>query len=301
MNKITNFILLALLTVSIVSITSCQKTAVTTEEETENNFFIPTTKDIVIDDITFEALYDSCEVWNTNGGQNVIMEEGAVIFNNSTTADSINYVFNSDDAIYYNPIETGIEELKSVKDIPVNSVDIEINTTVSSTQQYDAFVDSPEIATIIGNVTVTFELSAVAENLFVNNGVTITTTETLTNMLFNDNANPVTDEIIEYYGNYFTEDNKPYVLSVPENQTPMGDVTPNELHTNTEPIEGEKYFKQGNYNTNYDPAAPLTIRLVALNSIRQDTTYFDNSLTSDSTSYRDVNYDIITNLVLQID
>ena len=153
MKKITNFILLALLTASIIGITSCQKTAVTTEEETENNFIIPINKDIVIDDITFEALYDSCGVWNTNGGQNVIMEEGAVIFNNSTTADSINYVFNSDDAIYYNPIETGIEELKSVKDIPQNSVDIEINTTVSSTQQYVAFVDNLEIANITGNVT----------------------------------------------------------------------------------------------------------------------------------------------------
>ena len=132
MNKITNFILLAILTASIVGITSCQKTAVTTEEETENNFFISTNKDIVIDDITFEALYDSCEVWNANGGQNVIMEEGAVIFNHSTTADSINYVFNSDDAIYYNPIETGIEELKSGKDVSVNSVNVEINTTVGS-------------------------------------------------------------------------------------------------------------------------------------------------------------------------
>ncbi len=90
MNKITNFILLAILTASIVGITSCQKTAITAEAETENNFFIPTNKDIVIDDITFEALYDSCEVWNANSGQNVIIEEGAVIFNNSTTADSIN-------------------------------------------------------------------------------------------------------------------------------------------------------------------------------------------------------------------
>ncbi len=297
MNKITNFILLAILIVSIVGITSCQKTAVTTEEETENNFFIPTTKDIVIDDIAFEALYDSCEVWNANGGQNVIMEEGAVIFNHSTTADSIYYVFNENDAIYYNPIETGIEELKSVKDIPQNSVDVEINTTVSSTQQYVTFVNNLEIANITGSVTVIFELSAAEENLFVNNGVTITTTETLTNMLFNDNANPVTDAIIEYYGNYFTEDNKPYVLSTPENQTEMGDVTQNELHTNAEPTEGEKYFKYGNYHTSYDPDDSFTDRVQALQSIRHDTTYFDNSLTSDSTSYRDVNYDIITNLV----
>ncbi len=300
MNKITNFILLAFLIASIVGITSCQKTAVTTEEE-ENNFFIPTTKDIVIDDITFEALYDSCEVWNTNGGQNVIMEEGAVIFNNSTTADSINYVFNSDDNIFYNPIETGIEELKSVKDIPQNSVDIEINTTVSSTQQYIAFIDNLEIANITGNVTVTFELSAAEENLFVNNGVTITTTETLTNMLFNDNANPVSDAILIYYSNYFPA-GYDYVLSVPENQTTMGDVTYYDFHTNAEPIEGEKYFKQGNYNTPYDPLEEdIMTRMEQLYYARQDTTYFDNTWTSDSTSYIDIYGNIITSLVLERD
>ncbi len=172
MKKITNFILLALLTASIIGITSCQKTAITTEEETENNFFIQRNKDIVIYDITFEALYDSCEVWNANEGQNVIMEEGAVIFNHSTTADSINYVFNSDDAIYYNPIETGIEELKSVKDIPQNSVDIEINTTVSSTQQYVAFVDNLEIANITGNVT-TIDYNFPSSPCLEENGVDI--------------------------------------------------------------------------------------------------------------------------------
>ena len=304
MNKITNFILLALLTASIVGITSCQKTAITAEDETENNFFIPTTKDIVIDDITFEALYDSCEVWNTNGGQNVIMEEECrVIFNNSTTADSINYVFNSNDAIYYNPIETGIEELKSSKEIPQNSVNIEINTTVSSTQQYVAFVDNLEIANITGNVTVTFELSAAEENLFINNGVTITTTETLTNMLFNDNANLVNDAIITYYGNYFTEENKPYVLSTPAEQTPMGNITYYDLHTDTgtTPTPGEKYFNNGNYHTPYDHDDDLMDRAQALYYTRQDTTYFDNTWTSDSTSYLATDGTYITNLVLDRD
>ena len=66
-------------------------------------------------------------------------------------------------------------------------------------------------------------------------------------MLFNDNANPVTDDILIYYSNYFPEDYE-YVLSVPEDQTQMGDITYYDFHTNTEPIEGEKYFKEGNYN-----------------------------------------------------
>ncbi len=281
MNKITNFILLALLTASIVGITSCQKTAVTTEEETENNFFIPTTKDIVIDDITFEALYDSCEVWNTNGGQNVIMEEGAVIFNNSTTADSINYVFNSDDNIFYNPIETGIEELKNTKEIPQNSVNIEINTIVSSTQQYVAFVDNLEIANITGSVTVTFELSAAEENLFINNGVTITTTGTLTNMLFNDNTNPVNDDIIAYYGNYFTEDNKPYVLSTPENQANFTSLDLDELAGVTDWIENEDtipVFTNGDVMTNYVTGGNPMINAAALSKMNANKDFFTESL-----------------------
>ena len=281
MNKITNFILLALLTASIVGITSCQKTAVTTEEETENNFIIPINKDIVIDDITFEALYDSCELWNTNGGQNVIMEEGAVIFNNSTTADSINYVFNSDDAIYYNPIETGIEELKSNKEVPQNSVNIEINTTVSSTQQYVAFVDNLEIANITGNVTVTFELSAAEENLFVNNGITITTTETLTNMLFNDNANPVNDDVIAYYENYFTEENKPYILSTPENPQDFTILDLEELVDRTDWIENEDtipVFTNGNVYTNYMDSGNPYANNNAIIATNENKDFFTESL-----------------------
>ncbi len=166
--------------------------------------------------------------------------------------------------------------------------------------QYVAFVDNLEIANITGSVTVTFELTATEESLFVNNGVTITTTETLTNMMFNDNANPVTDNILIYYSNYFPE-GYDYVLSVPENQTLMGDITSYDFHTNAEPTEGEKYFKMGNYLTEYDPSDDWLDRMLLLSNIRQDTTYFDNTLTSDSTSYRDVNYDIITNLVLQRD
>ncbi len=81
------------------------------------------------------------------------MEEGVVIFNHSTTADSIYYVFNDNDNILYNPIETGIEEIKSGKDAPVNSVNVEINTTVSSTVQYGAFIDNYETADISGSVT----------------------------------------------------------------------------------------------------------------------------------------------------
>ena len=286
MNKITNFILLAILTASIVGITSCQKTAVTTEEETENNFFIPINKDIVIDDITFEALYDSCEVWNANGGQNIIMEEGAVIFNHSTTADSINYVFNDNDNIFYNPIETGIEELKSGKDIPVNSVNIEINTIVESTQQYVALVSNSEIANITGSVTVTFELSAAEENLFVNNGVTITTTETLTNMLFNDNANPVNDDVITYYrDNYFTE-NSPYIISTPENLSVFTELDLGDLVYNTD-WEGGVTFTNGDVFTDYvTGGSPITnnsaIALVNNNAEHFEETIFFGTTRQDT-------------------
>ena len=81
----------------------------------------------------------------------------------------------------------------------------------------------------------------------------------------------------------------------------MGDISRNELGVNSSPVEGEKYFKKGNYNTTYNPDGEYWDRRQALSNIKQDTTYFDNTLTSDSTSYRDINYDIITYLVLERD
>ena len=84
-----------------------------------------------------------------------------------------------------------------------------------STNYSPTGVDGQVNITMSESVTVTFELSAAEENLFINNGVTIITI--LTNMLFNDNANLATDDIIAYYyDNYFTE-NSPYLILTPEN------------------------------------------------------------------------------------
>ncbi len=172
-------------------------------------------------------------------------------------------------------------------------------TELASVANYTAGddVDGPINTTMTGSVNVSYELSAKEESRLVGNGVSVNMTGT--NVLFNDEANPVTDAVIAYYGDYFTEDKSPYVLSVPDEQTEMGDVTSYTITVDVSPIEGEKYFKEGNYLTEYNPSDDYMGRMMALQSIRQDTTYFDNTWTSDSTSYRDVNGDYITNLVLQ--
>ena len=356
MNRIKNFVLLAILIVGLLSITltSCKKNEI---EEEENNPVtievtlqnVNTPQDIVIrfDEYRAELAVET--------GKEAHSDDKVIV----TVPSDFSFPYTVDVSAYSNINYTNIEIVGNIFSFTIpadeefadadalnnivglfpengetvtitgpvnfdctdgNSPDIDFSNIDLSEQAVHLTLGDKEVAstteladianysptdvdgqvnvTMTGSVTVTFELSAAEENLFINSGVTITTTETLTNMLFNDNANPVTDEIIEYYGNYFTEDNKPYVLSVPENQTLMGDISRNELHTNTEPTEGEKYFKEGNYNTTYNPDASYTARSIMIANIRQDTSYFDNTLTPDSTSYKDINDDYITNLIM---
>ncbi len=282
---------------------SCQNKEVVEDME-KPPIVYPTfkTNEVTIpEDIHIGALLDSAQNGWKENGVNLFFEDGAVIvIDQELSADEYAYLFDENDGMYYNPLDVGIEEItKSTEEINYGTAPITFDVTVASTAQFSPLVNNPEVGEITGEVEVSYELSAAEEALFVANGVSISNEGT--NMLFNNPEVPVTDAVIAYYGDYFTEDKSPYVLSTPEEQTPMGDVTQNEFRTNTTPVEGEKYFNNGNYHTPYDHDDDLMDRVQALQAIRQDTTYFDNTWTSDSTSYRATDGTYITNLVLQRD
>jgi len=125
--KKLKLILVLVFTASLITFSACQKIDLNEDEndnEPKPNSWVK--NEIIINgDIALGALYDSCLVWNANGGMNVEFK-GDVIFNDSIPPNAISYVFNSEDGIYYNPLEVGIEEVKSTKTDPVQSANIKL-------------------------------------------------------------------------------------------------------------------------------------------------------------------------------
>ncbi len=151
--------------------------------------------------------------------------------------------------------------------------------------------------TMNGDVSVSYEITTKEEGLLKANGVSVSSNGEATNVLFNDDANPVTNEALEYYSDIYFEGEK-FVVTAPEKPAEMGDLTMSALDNNVILEEEIQYFSKGSYTGFYDPDDGLASRMVNLNALKADASYFNCTQTKDSCSFYDVNGDYITKLVL---
>jgi hypothetical protein len=120
----------------ITFLTNCTKQEIVQEEEQTNNYWYPTTKDIVITDIPLSQLADSIEKYNTLQEYTNYIIEGYVIMD---TVKYTSLVFNPNDYVTFNDESTGIEELKSTVTGKANIKFIETDTISNTFHLGSAF------------------------------------------------------------------------------------------------------------------------------------------------------------------
>lgn len=120
----------------ITFLTNCTKQEIVQEEEQTNNYWYPTTKDIVITDIPLSQLADSIEKYNTLQEYTNYIIEGYVIMD---TVKYTSLVFNPNDYVTFNDESTGIEELKSTVTGKANIKFIETDTISNTLHLGSAF------------------------------------------------------------------------------------------------------------------------------------------------------------------
>ena len=125
-----NLLLVLAMIIGITFLTNCTKQQITVEEEEQNYPVIPITKDLTVTDILLSELVDTVIKYNElQQHYNLIIEDFIIM-------DSVKFtstVFNPDDYVTFNDINTGIDELKSTYENLKANIKFLQNDTISNT------------------------------------------------------------------------------------------------------------------------------------------------------------------------